>query len=99
MLLCFIALFPLRRQPIILLPQHILFIREIAIEGGSAHLRRAYQGTDGNIGKGLLLHHFQKGSKNLIADIGVLLLIVHGLIHLLVLCLIFSETIDSSLFI
>ena len=38
-------------------------------------------------------------SKNPTADIGVLLLIVHGLIHLLILCLIFAETIDSSIII
>ena len=40
-----------------------------------------------------------QSSKNLTADIGVLLLIVHGLIHLLMLCLIFAETIDSSIII
>ena len=38
-------------------------------------------------------------SKNLAADIGVPLLIVHGLIHLLALCLIFAETLDSSIII
>ena len=40
-----------------------------------------------------------QGSKNLTADIGVLLLIVHRLIHLLALCLIFAEAIDSSIII
>ena len=45
------------------------------------------------------IHSSTQYSKNPAADIGVLLLIVHGLIHLLVLCLIFAETIDSSFFI